>query len=280
MRAGMCMLTDCLPPAALRYMYAGLAHLWCATAAAGYFANDVLRNNYGAELVLAADPAGAVCVFLSIRAGACMAGSSAAAPAWQRHRWPSCLGGHRPADAGFASIAAADAAARVAAGEGVAHLDDSTNLRPPGNLQLVTALAPLLPTPYAIAVRKGNTALADRQATACTRHGHWSCVATAAAPRGCCPQRQHASGLLLCCCPPLLPLTGFAATLHFAPQAFSSPAPDGNQWAQLRPGPPRAAVLHCKRGAPQSRPGCAAKQPRGGDRQPGTRPPWLSQKVN
>ena len=53
----------------------------------------------------------------------------------------------------------------MAAGEGVAYLDDSTNLRPPGNLQLVAALAPLLPTPYAIAVRKGDTALANRQAS-------------------------------------------------------------------------------------------------------------------
>ena len=102
---------------------------------------------------------------LSIHTGACMAGSPPAPPAWQRPRWPSCLYIHPPVDAGAACNAAADAAARVAAGEGVAYLDDSTNLRPPGNLQLVAALAPLLPTPYAIAVRKGDTALANRQAS-------------------------------------------------------------------------------------------------------------------
>ena len=57
---------------------------------------------------------------LSIHTGACMAGSPPAPPAWQRPRWPSCLYIHPPVDAGAACNAAADAAARVAAGEGVA----------------------------------------------------------------------------------------------------------------------------------------------------------------
>lgn len=56
----------------------------------------------------------------------------------------------------------ADAAAKVTSGQGVALVFDSSNLKPAPGLQLVTTITPLLPAPYAVAVRKGDTELRNR----------------------------------------------------------------------------------------------------------------------
>lgn len=63
--------------------------------------------------------------------------------------------------AGF-SPPAAEAAQKIAAGPAVAWVDDSTNLRPGGNLTVVSAVPPLATQPYAIATSKGATQLAER----------------------------------------------------------------------------------------------------------------------
>lgn len=56
----------------------------------------------------------------------------------------------------------AAAAARVQAGEGVGYVYDSTDVKPASIFMIVAALPPLLPTPYGIAVKMGNTELADK----------------------------------------------------------------------------------------------------------------------
>ncbi len=125
-----------------------------------YYANHVLSNNFGADLVLATNQTGehtCACMHsLNMRVAAVChlpycAGSDPTAAAAFAHCCCSCPPGVQTAptqpEVHFCPFPPAEAAKLVDSGAAVAYVDDSANLKPAGDLAQIPGIPVLLPTP-------------------------------------------------------------------------------------------------------------------------------------